>query len=167
MLPCSPLPCQHRLPAPGWPAHTACWQLPAGPPGHTHTLSAPRSDRCGSLTTSPAARPPHHSSANVAMDKVLPADLSAVVPEVEVEQNRAQARRRHRQVAEVLFIPGDVPLHGHSGNAVWSFQILPFSAKWHQPHSGVQRNWTKRKNLNSTDLLQTAPPVFGSSPFSI
>lgn len=63
--------------------------------------------------TPPAARPTHHSSADVAMDKVLPADLSAIVPKVKVEQNRAQASCRHRQVAEVLLVPGDVPLQGY------------------------------------------------------
>lgn len=52
----------------------------------------------------------HHSSAHVAAHKVLPADLSALVPEVDVEQHRGHARRRHQQVAEVLLVPGDVAL---------------------------------------------------------
>lgn len=55
-------------------------------------------------------RAPHHSSADVAMDKVLPADLSAVVSEVEVEQSWTDSGRRDRQVTEVLLVPGEVTL---------------------------------------------------------
>lgn len=119
ILSCSLSPCRRRLLAPGWPARTACWRPLAGPPGDTRTFSAPQLDPCDLHTTPPAApprpsTPPYHSSADVAMDKVLPTDLSAAVPEIEVEQNGAQAGCRHRQVAEVLLVPGDVPLQGHS-----------------------------------------------------
>lgn len=78
---------------------------------HMHTHFSPTIQSTRPLLL----HPPYHSSADVAMDKVLPADLSAVVPEIEVEQHRAQASRCHRQVAEVLLVPGDVPLQVTAG----------------------------------------------------
>lgn len=58
------------------------------------------------------ASAPHHSSAHVAVDEVLPADLFAVVSEVEVEQSRTESGHGDRQVTEILLIPGEVTLRG-------------------------------------------------------
>ncbi len=44
------------------------------------------------------------------MDKILPADLSAGISEVEVQQDGCNASHRDQNIAEILIVPRDISL---------------------------------------------------------
>lgn len=54
---------------------------------------------------------PYQTSTQVAVDKFFPADLSAAVSEVQVEEKCADSTHSYEEVSKILFIPGEVTLN--------------------------------------------------------
>lgn len=55
-------------------------------------------------------RCPHHSFGQVVVDKVLPGDLSASVPEEEISDGRQERRSAQQEHPELFIVPGNVAL---------------------------------------------------------
>lgn len=73
----------------------------------------------GHLLPRPAAcKSPHQTSRQVILHKVLPSDFLPRISEIEVEKSRSNTCPQHGQTAEILVVPGSLPLRGE--NTTWA-----------------------------------------------
>lgn len=72
----------------------------------------------GHLLPRPAAcKSPHQTSRQVILHKVLPSDFLPRISEIKVEKSCSDTCPQHGQTAEILVIPGHLPLQGE--NTTW------------------------------------------------